>query len=46
MSLGQAGLAATTNGYKLRAKQLGMVYHADGNSVAALEDINLDIANG
>lgn len=23
-----------------------MVYHADGNSVAALEDINLDIANG
>jgi NitT/TauT family transport system ATP-binding protein len=46
VSLTQAGLAATTNGYKLRAKQLGMVYHADGNSVAALEDINLDIANG
>ena len=46
MSLAQSGLAATTNGYKLRAKQLGMVYHADGNSVAALEDINLDISDG
>ena len=46
MSLAQAGLAASPNGYKLRAKQLGMVYHADGKSVAALEDINLDISDG
>lgn len=46
MSLVQAGLAATTNGYKLRAKRLGMVYHADGKSVAALENINLDISDG
>jgi NitT/TauT family transport system ATP-binding protein len=46
VSLVQAGLAATTNGYKLRAKRLGMVYHADGKSVAALENINLDISDG
>lgn len=46
MSLAQAGLAASTNGYKLRAKQLGMVYHADGKSVPALENINLDISDG
>jgi ABC-type nitrate/sulfonate/bicarbonate transport system ATPase subunit len=46
VSLGQAGLAATTNGYKLRAEQLGMVYHVDGKTVAALEDINLDISDG
>ncbi|MGA8670187.1 MAG: ABC transporter ATP-binding protein [Terracidiphilus sp.] len=46
MSLAQAGLAALPNGYKLRAEQLGMVYHADGKSVAALEDINLDISDG
>jgi NitT/TauT family transport system ATP-binding protein len=46
VSLAQAGLAASTNGYKLRAKQLGMVYHADGKSVPALENINLDISDG
>ena len=46
MSLAQAGLTVSPNGYKLRAKQLGMVYHADGKSVAALEDINLDISDG
>jgi ABC-type nitrate/sulfonate/bicarbonate transport system ATPase subunit len=46
VSLAQGGLATATNGYKLRAKQLGMIYHADGKSVAALEDINLDIADG
>ena len=46
MSLAQTGLAEPNNCYKLQAKQLGMVYHADGKSVAALEDINLDISDG
>jgi len=46
MSLAQTGRAGPKNGYKLQAKQLGMVYHADGKSVAALEDINLDISDG
>jgi NitT/TauT family transport system ATP-binding protein len=46
MSLAQTGLAEPKSGYKLQAKQLGMVYHADGKSVAALEDINLDISDG
>lgn len=35
-----------TNGYKLRAKQLSVVYARDGNSVSALEEINLDIKDG
>jgi ABC-type nitrate/sulfonate/bicarbonate transport system ATPase subunit len=34
------------NGYKLRASQLGMIYRADGKSIVALEDINLDIPDG
>jgi len=46
VSLAQTGIAATTNGYKLRTKQLGMIYQADGKSVAALQDINLDISDG
>ena len=38
--------ATPKNGSKLRAQQLGMVYHADGKSVAALENINLEISDG
>jgi NitT/TauT family transport system ATP-binding protein len=46
VSLAQVGLTVSPNGYKLRAKQLSIVYHADSKSVAALEDINLDISDG
>ena len=34
------------NGFKLRARQLGMVYQSSGKNVPALEDINLDIRDG
>ena len=41
------GVGSTpNNGYKLRAQQLGVVYSRDGKTVAALEDINLDIKDG
>ena len=41
------GVGSTpNNGYKLRAQQLGVVYARDGKTVAALEDINLDIKDG
>jgi NitT/TauT family transport system ATP-binding protein len=43
---GVAGVGSPTNGYKLRAAQLGVTYARDGNSVAALEGINLDIQDG
>ncbi|MGO9438351.1 MAG: ABC transporter ATP-binding protein [Terracidiphilus sp.] len=46
MSLAQTAIAPLKDAYKLRASQLGMIYRADGKSVAALEDINLDIADG
>jgi NitT/TauT family transport system ATP-binding protein len=33
-------------GQKLRVEHLGMVYERDGESIAALEDINLDVSEG
>jgi ABC-type nitrate/sulfonate/bicarbonate transport system ATPase subunit len=33
-------------GQKLRIEHVGMVYERDGESVAALEDINLDVSEG
>jgi len=36
----------SSNGYKLRAERLGVVYERDGKSVAALEEINLEIKDG
>lgn len=33
-------------GFKLHAQQLGVVYGTNGKSVSALEEINLDIADG
>lgn len=36
----------STNGYKLRAQRLGVVYERDGTRVSALEGINLDIRDG
>ena len=40
--------AATKNhtGHKLRAQHLGMVYERDGESVSALENINLQVTDG
>lgn len=35
-----------SNGYKLRAEQLGVVFTRDGNPMAALEGISLDIKDG
>jgi len=33
-------------GQKLRVEHLGLVYERDGESIAALEDINLDVSEG
>jgi NitT/TauT family transport system ATP-binding protein len=33
-------------GHKLRVQHLGMIYERDGDSIAALEDINLDVSEG
>lgn len=43
-----SGAPGTTpaNGYKLRTQQLGVVYARDGKSIAALEEIDLDIKDG
>ncbi len=41
----QAG-STPGNGYKLRAEQLGVVFARDGNQIAALEGISLDIKDG
>ena len=46
MSLTQAVATPAIAGQKLRAEHLGMVYERDGTAVAALEDINLDVADG
>jgi len=46
VSLTQAVATPAIAGQKLRAEHLGMVYERDGTAVAALEDINLDVADG
>jgi len=46
MSAAHSAGTATTNRHKLRANQLGIVYERDGERIAALEDINLDIKDG
>ena len=46
MSAAPGVTTTPNNGYKLRAEQLGVVYARNGNAVAALEDINLDIKDG
>lgn len=46
MALASAVVASVKNSYKLRTEQLGVVYQSDGNSVAALEGINLEIQDG
>jgi NitT/TauT family transport system ATP-binding protein len=46
MPVTQPPRSASQNGFKLRANQLGVVYRADGKSVPALEDINLEIKDG
>ena len=42
----EAVLTEPGAGLKLRVEHLGMVYERDGESVAALEDINLDVSEG
>ena len=46
MALAQPAVAAIKSGFKLHAQQLGVVYGANGKSVSALEEINLEIADG
>ena len=42
----QSAESMLTNGFKLRAQQLSVAYARDGQSVTALESINLDIRDG
>ena len=46
MSSTEAVVTEPRAGQKLRVEHLGMVYQRDGESVAALEDINLDVSEG
>ncbi|HEX3893686.1 MAG TPA: ABC transporter ATP-binding protein [Terracidiphilus sp.] len=46
MATAQNAGTHATNGYKLRAQQLSVVYASDGKGVAALDGINLDIKDG
>ena len=46
MSSAEAVVIAAEATRKLRVQHLGMVFERDGESVAALEDINLDVSEG
>lgn len=46
MASSQSTESRSTNGFKLRADQLGVVYSANGKSVTALDGINLEIKDG
>lgn len=46
MSTTQGAGSISTNGCKLRAQQLGVVYERDGKGVSALEGINLSVEEG
>lgn len=46
MSSTQVVVAEPGRGNKLRVEHLGMVFERDGEKVAALEDINLDVSEG
>ena len=46
MSSTEAVVTEPRAGQKLRVEHLGLVYERDGESIAALEDINLDVSEG
>jgi NitT/TauT family transport system ATP-binding protein len=46
VSAAEVGVTEASVGHKLRIQHLGMVYERNGQAVAALEDIELDVAEG
>lgn len=46
MSSAEAVVTPAGAGLKLRVEHLGVVYERDGEAVAALEDISLDVSDG